>query len=141
MNGKAGLVLGIVLAVVIGMVVLSPVVSAVNDNTGTVSESENVTQDIGNFTDLGGYEIVSGSSVVTNEAGTTLTEGTDYEIGEQNGSIKFLSTTATTDGNLADVSYDYQATDGPATTVIGFVPVMFGLLLFVAAARGVQRQM
>lgn len=139
LNGKSGKIIAIVLAVVLGIVVMQPVVGAVNDNTGTVTEAENVTADLGNYSDLGGYDVVSGSVVVESSDGTTTySQGSDYEVALENGSIKPLSSGTITDGETLNVTYDYQATDSSTTTVLGFVPVMFGVLLFVVVSRGVM---
>jgi hypothetical protein len=139
MDGKTGKVIAIVLAVVLGIVVMQPVVGAVNDNSGTVSEAENVTADLGNYSDLGGYDLVDGTVVVESSDGpATYSEGSDYEVALENGSIKALSSGTISDGETLNVTYDYQATDGATSTVLGFVPVMFGVLLFVAVSRGVM---
>jgi hypothetical protein len=139
MDGQAAKILGIVLAVVLGMVVLTPVVSVVADNSGQVSENENITADLGNYSGLGGYDLVDGTVVVTSDDGTTTySEGSDYEVALDNGSIKALSGGTITDGEKLDVSYDYNATGSATETVLGFVPVMFGVLLFVVVSRGVM---
>jgi len=143
MRGKAGLVIGIVLAVTIGIVVMQPVVGAVNDNSGTVSvNNETASLPHGEWVDLAGYDLVDGSvNVESLDGTTTFSEGSDYELALENGSIKALSSGTITDGQTVNVTYQYQATSGPATTVIGFIPVMFGLLLFVGASKGVMDQM
>jgi hypothetical protein len=139
LNGSSGKIIAIVLAVVLGIVVMQPVVGAVNDNTGTVSDAENVTADLGNYSDLGGYDLVDGTVVVESTDGTTTySEGSDYEVALENGSIKPLSSGTITDGETLNVTYDYNATDSSTTTVLGFVPVMFGVLLFVVVSRGVM---
>jgi hypothetical protein len=139
LNGSSGKIIAIVLAVVLGIVVMQPVVGAVNDNTGTVTEAENVTADLGNYSDLGGYDVVDGTVVVEPAGGgTAYSEGTDYEVALDNGSIKTLSSGGISDGETLNVTYDYEATDSSTTTVLGFVPVMFGVLLFVVVSRGVM---
>jgi len=139
LNGKSGKIIAIVLAVVLGIVVMQPVVGAVNDNTGTVTEAENVTADLGNYSDLGGYDVVDGTVTVEPAGGgTAYSEGTDYEVALDNGSIKTLSSGGISDGETLNVTYDYEATDSSTTTVLGFVPVMFGVLLFVVVSRGVM---
>jgi len=118
---------------------MQPVVAAVTDNSGTVTESENVTADLGNYSDLGGYNVVSGSVVVEPAGGgTAYSQGSDYTVALENGSIKALSSGTISDGENLNVTYDYQATDSSTTTVLGFVPVMFGVLLFVVVSRGVM---
>jgi hypothetical protein len=142
MNGAAKLVLGVALAVTIGIIVLQPVVGAINDSTGVQTEVENVTADVGNYTDLAGYDLKSGTITVNSSGGTTTyAQGSDYEVALDNGSLLVLSSGTISDGETLNVSYDYQATDSTTTTVLGFIPVMFGTLLIVAAARGVQRGM
>jgi hypothetical protein len=139
MDGQAAKILGIVLAVVLGMVVLTPVVSVVADNSGQVSETENVTANLGNYSGLGGYDLVDGSVTVESQGdGTVYSEGSDYELALENGSVKALSSGTIADGETLTVSYDYQATGSATETVLGFVPVMFGVLLFVVVSRGVM---
>jgi hypothetical protein len=141
MNQAGKLVLGIALAVVLGIVFLQPVLTAVDTSTGTQTETENVTAEFGSYSDLAGYELVDGSVTVTNASGTTLTEGTDYELRLGQGSVKALDTASVSAGETLTVSYDYQATGSMTSTVIGFVPVMFGVLLLVVTSRGMQRRM
>lgn len=145
MASSATKIIAIALAIAIGIIVLQPVVSAANDNTGLQSvANEQVTADLGNHTDLGGYEIDNSSVTVTDSSGTTTyTNGPngDYEIATGNGSLKALSTGTISDGETLNVSYDYQATGGLTETVVGFVPVMFGVLMMVAASRAIERKM
>lgn len=141
MNKVTATVLGVALAITIGVIVLQPVVAAVDGSTGSVSEEENVTIQYDEYQDLAGYQIDAGNTTVENDAGTVLTEGTDYELATGNGSIKFLDTTDTTEGNVANVTYTYQASGTTTSLVLGFVPVMFGVLLFVGVSNGVQDMM
>jgi hypothetical protein len=122
------------LALTVAGVLFVPISGAVTDGTGiqTVT-NESVTADVGNHTDLEGYDIDGSTDTVTytNGTGTTYTavEGSDYELATENGSIKVLSGGNIDDGASLKVSYDYQATSGTVTTVVGLVPLFVGLLL------------
>jgi hypothetical protein len=143
MASSATKIIAIALAIAIGIIVLQPVVLAANDNTGVQSvANDQITADLGNYSDLGGYD-VDKSTVVVEDAGgtTTYSQGSDYEVATGNGSIKALSSGTISDGQTLNVSYDYQATGGLTETVIGFVPVMFGVLMMVAASRAIERRM
>jgi len=143
LSGSAKLILTVALAITIGIIVLQPVISATNDNTGVQSVSgENVTADHGNWSSLSGWDVQSGTVVVEDQSGTTTySEGSDYEINLTEGELKALSSGTISDGETLNVSYDYQATDGMTEMVVGFVPVMFGVLMIVAATRAIQQKM
>lgn len=148
MNRKAGLVIGFVLAAVFGMIFLGPVIQAVGSNTGTQSETnETVAANVGQFVDLGGYDIETDSETVwayndTSGSYEQATKGTDYEIAYNNGSVKALSgSSLIEDGEDIKVSYTYQASGGLTTTVVGFIPVMLGTLVLYVISRGVMKEM
>lgn len=79
---------------------------------------------------------------VYNNDGAELTRGTDYEWNNSDGSVLFLNTTATTEGDGASITYEYfknteavQEVSGPLTATveaIGWVGVAAsGLALVV----------
>lgn len=132
----------VLIAVTIGGVLFTPLASSVADNSGTVSvTNESVTADAGNYTDLDGYQIVDGSETVYNASGAEQTAGTDYEMANENGSIKVLSGGSISDGETITVSYDYKATSGSTTTVVQLVPLFMALLILGVLAEKVQRMM
>lgn len=47
------------------------------------------------------------NETVRNSTGATLTEGTDYEYNASDGTIIFLSTSSTTEGNTGEIDYDH----------------------------------
>ena len=129
------------IAVAIAAILLGPTITAVQDNTGTQTINESVTADVGNWTQLEGYQIVENSETINNSSGTTLAEGSDYEIAYENGSIKAYDTASVTDGETLNATYDYEATSGMTTTVIGYGPLFLGLLLLVTIASKVQESL
>lgn len=132
----------VLIAVTIAATLLNPIASTVTQNTGTQTVSnETVTAHYGKYTDLDGYKIVSGSETVYNASGATMSSGTDYKIATKNGSIEALNGGSIADGNTIKVSYDYQATDGTTTTVIGLVPLFVGLLMLVVLAAKLMEMM
>lgn len=148
MAAKAKMVLAMVVAVIVGMVFFVPAQTAVTDNTGSQDvTNETVSANVGSYVDLGGYDIDSGSETVYayNDTGgyyETASSGTDYEMAYSNGSIKALSSsTHIDDGEDVKVSYTYQASNSATTTVVGFIPVMLGTLIFFVIANGVRKEL
>lgn len=137
----ARVTLAMAVFVAVGMVFLGPVNAAVSDNTGTQSvTNETVEVSFGDYTDLGGYDVDQSSVTVygyNESAGNyeVATEGTDYEFRYAGGAIKALNSTLVDSGEQLQVTYDYQASGALATTVITFIPVVFGVLLFVGVAQ------
>lgn len=141
----ARLVVLLAVVVAVGVIMLSPVNTVVGENTGTVSvTNESVTANFNDTFDLRGYDIDGTSEVVwgLNETSGNFeqaTEGTDYTLYTENGSISFNSSSTLIDsGEEVKVSYDYQATGTTTTLVVGFIPVMIAVLLLVAVAKNVE---
>lgn len=129
------------IAVAIAAILLGPTIAAVQDNTGTQTINESVTADHGNWTELEGYQVVENSETIEATDGTAYSSGTDYEMAYENGSIKALSSGTITDGETLNATYDYKATDGMTTTIIGYGPLFLGLLLLVTLASKVQESL
>lgn len=130
-------IVSVAIALVIVGALFIPLVQTVDSNTGeTQVTNESVTADVGNWVELDGYDIVSGTVTVYNNTDDVQTEGTDYEIGYTNGSIKALSGGDITDGNTIKVTYNYSQTSGTSTTVANLIPLMIlvAVLAFVAFA-------
>lgn len=131
----------VMIAAAIVVTLFGPMANAVANSTGVQSvANESVTADAGNYSDLSGYNIENSSVAVEyNDSGTwkQASDGTDYEVATENGSIKVLDgSTAISDGDTIRVSYDYQATDGTTTTIAQLIPLFAALLVVgVFAAR------
>lgn len=67
------------------------------------------------------------NETVYNSSGAELTEGTDYEWYPDNQSLRFYSTTSTTEGNEANVTYSFDAKPGMARSAIGPISSSFAL--------------
>lgn len=133
--------MAVAIAVAIAAILLSPTITAVQDNTGEQTINESVTADVGNWTQLEGYQIVEDSETIEGENGTEYSAGDDYEMTHKNGSIKALDGGTISDGETLNATYDYEATSGMTTTVIGYGPLFLGLLLLVTLAAKVQEMM
>lgn len=138
----AAMVLGMAIAVAVGMVFFGPVVSAVNSNTGdqTVT-NETFSAEFDTAQDLQGYDVYDSETVyVENGSNTfaTATEGTDYTFDYASGEITMLNSTLVSAGDTVKVTYTYEASGALATTVITFIPVIFGTLLFAKVAAKTQ---
>jgi hypothetical protein len=139
--------MGLMVAVLVGATLFSPLASSVNDNTGTVTvTNETATATVGAYEQLDGYQIDDSTDVVyydNNEDGTfeSATQGTDYELATDNGSIKVLSGGAIDDGAPIKTTYEYRATDDSTTTVAGLVPLLAALLLLVFLANGIMTKL
>lgn len=141
-------IVGVALAVAIAAILLGPVVTTVNGQTGTqTTTNETATADTGNFVDLDGYNLVDGTVTVygyneTSDSYETATEGSDYELDLSSGEIKALSgSSLIDDGEEIKVTYDYEATDGMTSTIIGYGPVFLGLLLLTTVGMKVQQEL
>jgi len=90
------------------------------------------------------------SVAVFNESGAELTRGTDYEWNNTDGTIRFLNTTATTEGNNATIAYTVventetvQSIGGPLSVVVnalgnnGIYIAGFALIIFLLGAAGI----
>jgi len=120
---------GVVVAAIILVSLFSPITTVIAENTGTQSvANEAVTADVGNYTELGGYNVEDGTVTVTDGSGTTYTEGTDYEIDYNAGELKALSNGSIADGDTLDVSYDYQAADSTTSTIVNLIPLLMALV-------------
>lgn len=130
------------LGATIAAVLLNPLAAAVAGSTGTTTVSnETVTADVGNYSDLDGYDIVSDSETVLNSSGDVMTKGTDYKMAYENGSIKPLAGGDIGDGTQMDVSYEYRVTSGTTSTVIELVTLFAGLLILGTLAFKVSDMM
>lgn len=138
----AKVALGMAVFVAVGMVFFGPLQTAVADNTGTQSvTNETFTAEFDKWQDLQGYDVDDTETVWVENGSSTFeqaTEGTDYEFNYSAGEIKMLNTTLVDAGDEVRVTYDYQAAGTLATTVITFIPVMFGVLLFTKVAMKAQ---
>jgi len=120
----------------IGFIVLAPALnlayagatqSAMANESTAVDYDQNYTlaqQDVENYTSL---------TVTANN--TTLADGTDYEFDRPNGTIDWLNTTATEDGDAAWVNYTYAYYDDTqqlAATVIENAAVALAFLALIA---------
>jgi len=145
---SAKVVMATAIAATIAAVLIVPVAGSINDNTGQVSvTNESVSPvEVGNYTDLGGYNIDNSSETVWWYDSLTgeyrqLNDGTDYKIRPGPGEIKFLEGGQVSDGDDVKISYDYQATDSQSTTVINLVPLFMALLILGVFAQQIMRYM
>jgi len=133
--------------VAVGVIMLSPILTTVNDNTGTqtvTNESLNATLD--ERLDLKGYQIAENSETVHGYNETTGSYETvpsgDYTMHYESGEITLNSSSTLIDsGETVKVSYDYEATGEMTALVLGFIPVMVGVLLLVVVANNVEGAM
>jgi hypothetical protein len=130
----------------IGVIMLTPIVTAVNSNTGTVSvTNETVTAQTGERVDLRGYDVDPSTVTVEgyNETSDSWETTNEYTLYEQPGEIQFDTENSALidDGDEVRVTYDYQATGELTALVAGFIPVGVGLFIFVAIANRVQGMM
>ncbi len=140
-------IVGVALAVAIAAILLGPVVTAVNDGTGTQSvTNETVTVETGEYVEFDGYSVVEDSVTVYAENDSDewveAEEGTDYKIDYDAGSIEALDgSTLIEDGDTVKITFDYEATDEMTSTVIGYGPVFMGLLLMVTVGMKVTEEL
>lgn len=127
------------------MAMFNPIASTVYGSTGTQAiQNESLSADLDTYQELEGFNIVDGSTTVEYDNGTawnTATEGTDYELALENGTVKPLSGGAIDQGDPLRVSYDYQVTSGTTTTIVQLVPLFVALMVLGLFAFKVQKGM
>lgn len=139
----AKVTLAMAVFVAVGMVFFGPLNTAVADNTGTQNvTNETFTVEFNESYDLQGYNVDDTETVwaynQTSGNFEQATEGTDYEFDYDAGEITPLNSSLVDSGEDMKVTYDYQAAGALATTVIAFIPVMFGVLIFTKVALKAQ---
>jgi len=124
-------ILALMVGVLMAVIFMGPIVTIVDGNTGTQSVvNESVTADAGNYTDLVNSDLNQDTVTVeyyneTSGSYETATEGTDYEIDLDAGEIQVLESSPNIDdGDELLVDYEYQATSGTNTLILGFVPLV-----------------
>lgn len=71
-------------------------------------------------------------SITAEVDGTALQRGTDYTFDESAGELSFADTTATTEGDVATVSWTYQGRSEAASTTRGLQITLIELLPYLA---------
>jgi len=130
----------LMIAVAIAATLITPFVGAISGNTGAVDTTDNVTAQVGDYQEIDGYDIDVGTFTAS-QGGAELASGTDYELNETAGTVKFLSSGSVTDGDTVDLSYEYQATDGTTSTIADLLPLFVALLVLVTLAAGVTSRL
>jgi hypothetical protein len=139
-SSTGGAVAGTLIAITIVAVLVGPLATSVVGNSGVVGAQETVSADPGTIQDLEGYDITSNFSA--DNGGTSLSEGSDYELYEENGSIKFLTGSANVaGGDNVDLTYEYNATDGITATIADLIPLFAGLLILGTVAVRIRQMM
>lgn len=77
-----------------------------DESASTMSGTDTITADIGVWQQIENTNLEN--VTVTDSGGSTLTEGTDYDLKPVVGKIKFLSGGSVSDGESCDLDYDYQ---------------------------------
>ena len=127
----------LIIAVTIAATLFAPVANVVGDNTGDVTvTNESVTADVGNASELRGYNL-DASSVSVTSGGSTV-NSSEYSIDAEAGTITILANGTVSDGDGLLVSYTYAATSGTTSTVVGMVPLFLALLILGVLAGKVS---
>ena len=145
-NNIARFALAVSVAIIVMMIGLSIADDAIGQSTGTQTvTNETATALYNESVDLDGYDLVSGTVTVygfndTSSSYEVATAGTDYSVNLGPGTIEAnSSSTLIQDGETVKASYDYVAADALTTFIVGFIPVMMGVLAFVAVAGPITR--
>lgn len=139
-------ILGVMFGVVVAMTLFLPVSNAVSAHSGTANvTNETVSAEVGTYQDLTGYDIDNSTVTVwwyNSSSGSyeQLSDGSDYELAVENGSIKPLSSGDVSDSDELKVSYEYQQTDGSTTTVITLIPLLLGVLVIGKMSMVIQEK-
>jgi len=123
--------------------------------TNTTVENESLVQQVGiwQLTDKAESEFTqsfSNHTTVYNNSSAELVRGTDYEWNATDGTIKFLSSPNTTDGENATITYEVtenteavQNTDGVIDSILtitgnpGIIAAGFGFVVLLLAFAGI----
>lgn len=135
-------VAGALIAMTVVAVLIGPLATTVASSTGTVGVNETVSAEPGSYQDITGYDLNANFTATNTNGGTTLTEGTDYELATENGSIKFLDGSANVaQGDDVELLYEYQGTDGTTTTIATLIPLFAALLILGTVAVKIREMM
>lgn len=131
-------VVGIVIGFVILGAMLGPLITSVDDNSGTQNVvNESVTADINNPVELQGYDL-TGTQTVYDSTGT-LVPSSNYTIDATAGTINVTSTTYVSDGEEISVTYDYIAASSSASTILDLLPAILAVLALAVVGWYVER--
>ena len=143
-SGSAKVVVALAVFAVVGVIMLSPVSTTVNSNTGAQAvTNETHAVDFDNTIDLRGYNVDPASETVYGFNQTSgdyeVAPDSDYTFTDSSGELELNSSSTLFDeGEDVKVSYDYQASDSLTTTVVGFIPLGVGILIFMGIASRVE---
>ena len=133
MDGRT--IAGFLIAATVAITLFNPISAAVSGNTGDVDvTNESLTATPGEYQDLDGYNIKSGSETVywynsTSGSYEEVSSPGDYEMNYSDGSIEYNTSGKVSSGDDTKVTYTYEATNGTTTTVATLVPLFVALLV------------
>jgi hypothetical protein len=140
MDGRT--IAGFLIAATVAITLFNPISAAVDGNSGDVDvTNESLTATPGDYQDLDGYDVKSGSETVywynsSSSSYEAVSSPDDYEMNYSSGSIVFNSSGKVSSGDDVKVSYTYAATDGTTSTVVALVPLFVALLVLgIMAAK------
>lgn len=130
------------IAMTVVAVFIGPLADVTAQNTGDTGFDESVTISDTEYVEIPGvYDITSNYTVELSD-GTSLTEGTDYEINQTDGSVIAVTGSSTvSDGDSVRVYGEYTASSPTTTTVATLVPLFAGLLILGTAAMKMRQMM
>lgn len=102
--------------------------TVVNDEAVTIDYQTNVT------VDEDGSKFFDNETITTDSGNTTLTEGTDYKWNTTTGTINWLNSSTTSDGETARIDYAVESHDQTTTNIVSVLApwaTILGLSVFV----------
>lgn len=136
---KGQRVITVAITLVIVAALFGPFVTAVSSSTGVQSvTNETVNASAGEYVNLEGFDVEAGSVSVYNNSDDLQTEGVDYEIEYDNGSLLALSGGSIADGEELGVTYEYAQTSDVATTVAELLPLILLVTILGVVAFAVK---
>ena len=130
------------IAMTIVAVFIGPLASITNDNTGEVEFEDSVTGSTSEYVEIPGIYDITSNYTVELDDGTSLSEGTDYQLNQTDGTILVDSGSSTaSDGDTLVIRGEYQASGTTTTTVATLVPLFAGLLILGTAAMKMRQMM
>jgi len=133
----------LIIALTIGAVFFIPVANIVGGATDVQTVSNETVTDNVQFDQeyqLDGYNVQSGSESLEVDNGTWegLTEGTDYTINYERGTVEFINSSNLDAGDTVRASYGWKQTDGVTGSIVDLLPMFLALMLLVPLANRVS---
>lgn len=132
---RTGALVSLFVGATIAILLFSPVTTTVTGLGETTAVSDEVVEaDIGDETELRGYQLTNATVAVeeyneTSGTWETRTQGSDYTLDRTDGSIRALADGRIDDGARLRVDYSYDPADDTTALIWSYAPFVLAVLL------------